>query len=150
MKYLIILFLLFLSSQSEARICTDKDEKYAKEDSRIYGDKRTFTAEESAVAGYKIIQAFKDKDLKTILSMIDGELKYGPKKSYFKGKTFDQAFQKKFVDLITSSKPRCALSDSNHGFDVGNTLIWYDKNKDDKWVIRKINYITKDKDMIKK
>lgn len=141
MRYLIIfLFSLFLSFHSEARICTDKDEKYAKEDSRIYGDKRTFTAEESAVVGYKIIQAFKDKDLKTILSMIDGELVKGPKKSYFQGKTFDQAFRKEFVDIVISSKPRCALSDSNMGFDVGNTLIWYDKNKSNKWVIRRILY----------
>ena len=141
MRYLILfLFSLFLSSHSEARICTDKDEKYAKEDSRIYGDKRTFTAEESAVVGYKIIQAFKDKDLKTLLSMIDGELVKGPNKSYFQGKTFDQAFSKEFVDIIIGSKPRCALSDSNMGFDVGNTLIWYDKNKSNKWVIRRILY----------
>lgn len=141
MRYLILfLFSLFLSSNSEARICTDKDEKYAKEDSRIYGDKRTFTAEESALIGYKIIQAFKDKDLKTILSMIDGELVKGPQKSYFQGKTFDQAFRKEFVDIIVSSKPRCALSDSNMGFDVGNTLIWYDKNKSNKWIIKRIIY----------
>ena len=67
-------------------------------------------------------------------------MRVGPKKSYFTNKTFDQAFEKTFFDLIVNIKPRCGLSDSNMGFDVGNTLIWYDKNKQNKWVIRRINY----------
>lgn len=134
---------LMFGGVASANYCSEKDEKSAKEDSRIYASKRTFTAEESAVAGYKIIQAFKDKNLKAILSMIDGELKYGPKRSYFNEKTFDQAFPKQFVDMIITSKPRCGMSDSNLGFDVGNTLIWYDKNKNNKWVIREIRYKNK-------
>ena len=125
---------------ASAKYCTDKDEKYAKEDSITYKDKRTFTAEESYLFGKEIIESFKQKDLKKLVSMLDVELKTGPSKSYFENKTFDQVFQKTFVDLIINSQPRCGLSDSNMGFDVGNTLIWYDKNKKDKWVIRRINY----------
>ncbi len=68
----------------------------------------------------------------------------------FNGKTFDEAFQKGFTDVIATSKPKCGMSDSNKGFQVGNTLIWYDKNKNNKWVIRQIRYKTKDEDMVKK
>ena len=131
---------LMLGGLASAEYCTEKDEKYAKEDSITYKNKRTFTAEESYLFGKEIIEVFKKKDLKKLVSMFDGELRVGPKKSYFTNKTFDQAFEKTFVDLIVNSKPRCGLSDSNMGFDVGNTLIWYDKNKQNKWVIRRINY----------
>ncbi|MDC1538696.1 hypothetical protein N8444_03085 [Pelagibacteraceae bacterium] len=142
MKPLLTFLTLFLmlGGVASAKNCTDKDEKYAKEDSITYQNKRTFTAEESYLFGIEIIETFKKKDLKKLVSMFDGELTAGPKKSYFDNKTFDQAFQKRFIDLIVNSKPRCALSDSNMGFDVGNTLIWYDKNKQNKWVIRRINY----------
>ena len=129
-----------LGGVANAKYCTDKDEKYAKEDSTTYKDKRTFTAEEAYLFGKEIIESFKQKDLKKLVSMLDVELKTGPSKSYFENKTFDQVFQKTFVDLIINSQPRCGLSDSDMGFDVGNTLIWYDKNKKDKWVIRRINY----------
>ena len=72
--------------------------------------------------------------------MFDGELKEGPPLSYFKNKTFDEAFQQDFQDLIINSKPKCNLGDSNHGFYLSKGLIWFDKSKDNKWVIRKINY----------
>ena len=72
--------------------------------------------------------------------MFDGELKEGPPLSYFKNKTFDEAFQQGFQDMIINSKIWCNIADSNHGFTVGNTLIWFDKTKDNRWVIRKIHY----------
>ena len=72
--------------------------------------------------------------------MFDGELKVGPPLSYFKNKTFDEAFQQGFQDLIISSKIYCNIASSNNGFTVGNTLIWFDKTKDNRWVIRKIHY----------
>ena len=72
--------------------------------------------------------------------MFDGELKKGPPLSYFKNKTFDEAFQQGFQDLIINSKIWCGLVDSNLGFTVGDTLIWFDKTKDNRWVIRRIHY----------
>ena len=125
---------------SFAKNCTEKDEEYAKEFSELYGDKRTYTAEEAYSVGQKIVNIFKAKDLENLISMFDGELKVGPSLSYFKNKTFDEAFQQGFQDMIINSKIYCNIADSNHGFTVGNTLIWFDKTKDNKWVIRKIHY----------
>ena len=84
---------------------------------------------------------FKAKDLKNLVSMFDGELKVGPPLSYFKNKTFDEAFQQDFQDMIINSKIYCNIASSNHGFTVGNTLIWFDKTKDNRWVIRRIHYV---------
>ena len=136
---IVVLGLLFCNI-ALAKNCTEKDEQYAREDSEIYGDKRTFTAEEAYNAGQSILDIFKAKDLEKLVSMFDGELKEGPPLSYFKNKTFDEAFQQGFQDLIINSKPKCTLYDSNHGFQLGNTLIWFDKSKNNKWVIRRIHY----------
>ena len=142
MKKLLVIVVLSLlwCNVSFAKNCTEKDEEYAKEFSELYGDKRTYTAEEAYSAGKKIVDIFKAKDLKKLVSMFDGELKVGPPLSYFKNKTFDEAFQQGFQDLIINSKIYCNIASSNNGFTVGNTLIWFDKTKDNRWVIRKINY----------
>ena len=136
----IVLLSLLLCSVGYTKNCTEKDEQYAREDSEIYGDKRTFTAEEAYNAGQIILDIFKAKDLEKLVSMFDGELKEGPPLSYFKNKTFDEAFQQGFQDLIINSKIYCNIASSNNGFTVGNTLIWFDKTKDNRWVIRKIHY----------
>ena len=136
---IVVLGLLFCNI-ALAKNCTEKDEQYAREDSELYGDKRTFTAEEAYNAGQSILDIFKAKDLKKLVSMFDGELKEGPPLSYFKNKTFDEAFQQDFQDLIINSKPKCNLGDSNYGFYLAKGLIWFDKSKNNKWVIRKINY----------
>ena len=102
-----------------AKNCTEKDEEDAKEFSELYGDKRTYTAEEAYSIGKKIVDIFKAKDLKKLVSMFDGELKVGPPLSYFKNKTFDEAFQQGFQDLIINSKIWCNIADSNHGFTCG-------------------------------
>lgn len=138
--FLILVLCLVWNSTVHSKNCTDKDDKYAKEDSELYGDKRTYKAEEAYTAGQNIINVFLEKDLNKLTSMFDGELKKGPPLSYFKNKTFDEAFNPSFQKLITNSKPRCGLSDSNKGFDLANTLLWYDKTKSNKWVIREINY----------
>ena len=138
--FLILVLCFMLSGTVYSNNCTDKDEKYAKEDSELYGDKRTYKAEEAYMAGQNIIDIFLAKDLNKLISMFDGELKKGPQLSYFKNKTFDEAFNPSFQKLITNSKPRCGLSDSNKGFDLGSTLLWYDKSKSNKWVIREIDY----------
>ena len=146
MKKLLSIILIFFFtwfSSVHSKNCTDKDEKYAKEDSELYGDKRTYKAEEAYNAGQNIINVFQAKDLNKLISMFDGELKKGPPLSYFQNKTFDEAFNPSFQKYITNSKPRCGLSDSNKGFDLGNTLLWYDKSKSNKWVIREINYTPK-------
>ena len=142
MKKLLVIVVLSLlwCNVSFAKNCTEKDEEYAKEFSELYGDKRTYTAEEAYSAGKKIVDIFKAKDLKKLISMFDGELKVGPPLSYFKNKTFDEAFQQGFQDLIINSKIYCNIASSNNGFTVGNTLIWFDKTKDNRWVIRKIHY----------
>jgi hypothetical protein len=143
-KLILIIFIsLMWSGKVYSNNCTEKDEKYAKEDSELYGDKRTYNAEEAYNAGQTIINVFQAKDLNKLISMFDGELKKGPPISYFKNKTFDEAFNPSFQTLITNSKPRCGLSDSNKGFDLGDTLLWYDKSKSNKWVIREINYTPK-------
>ena len=67
--------------------------------------------------------------------MFDGELKKGPPLSYFKNKTFDEAFKQGFQDLIINSKIWCGLVDSNLGFTVGDTLIWFDGL--DSWILAK-------------
>ena len=139
--FIILLLSLICNETVFAKNCTDKDEKYAKEDSEIYGDKRTYKAEEAYIAGQNIIDIFLAKDLNKLISMFDGELKKGPPLSYFKDKTFDEAFDTSFQKYISNSKPRCGLSDSNKGFQLGNTLLWYDKSKSNKWVIREINYV---------
>ena len=139
--FLILVLCLMWSSTVYSNNCTEKDEKYAKEDSELYGDKRTYNAEEAYKAGQNIINIFQAKDLNKLILMFDGELKKGPPLSYFQNKTFDEAFNPSFQKLIIRSKPRCSLSDSNKGFDLGNTLLWYDKSKSNEWVIREINYI---------
>jgi len=139
---ILVLGLLWCNA-SFAKNCTEKDEEYAKEFSELYGDKRTYTAEEAYSVGQKIVNIFKAKDLKKLISMFDGELKEGPPLSYFKNKTFDEAFQQGFQDMIINSKIYCNIASSNHGFTVGNTLIWFDKTKDNRWVIRKIHYEVK-------
>jgi len=136
----IVLLSLLLCNVGYTKNCTEKDEEDAKEFSELYGDKRTYTAEEAYSIGKKIVDIFKAKDLKKLVSMFDGELKAGPPLSYFKNKTFDEAFQQGFQDMIINSKIWCNIADSNHGFTVGNTLIWFDKTKDNRWVIRKIHY----------
>ena len=139
--FLILVLCLVWGGTVYSNNCTEKDEKYAKEDSELYGDKRTYNAQEAYKAGQNIINIFQAKDLNKLISMFDGELKKGPPLSYFQNKTFDEAFNPSFQKLIISSKPRCSLSDSNKGFDLGNTLLWYDKSRSNEWVIREINYI---------
>ena len=136
----ILVLCLMWSNVGYTKNCTEKDEEDAKEFSELYGDKRTYTAEEAYSAGKKIVDIFKAKDLKKLVSMFDGELKVGPPLSYFKNKTFDEAFQQGFQDLIINSKIYCNIASINNGFTVGNTLIWFDKTKDNRWVIRKIHY----------
>ena len=138
--FLYVFLVLMFCNVSFAKNCTEKDEEYAKEDSELYGDKRTYTAEEAYSVGQKIVDIFKAKDLEKLVSMFDGELKKGPPLSYFKNKTFDEAFQQGFQDFIINSKIWCGLVDSNLGFTVGDTLIWFDKTKDNRWVIRRIHY----------
>ena len=92
---IVVIFLLYCNV-GYTKNCTEKDEEYAKEFSELYGDKRTYTAEEAYSAGKKIVDIFKAKDLKKLVSMFDGELKAGPSLSYFKNKTFDEAFQQGF------------------------------------------------------
>ena len=47
--FLILVLCFMLSGTVYSNNCTDKDEKYAKEDSELYGDKRTYKAEEAYI-----------------------------------------------------------------------------------------------------
>ena len=131
---------LLFSNIALAKNCTEKEEQYAIEDSKIYGDKRTYKAEEAYNVGQEIVNIFKAKDIEKLISMFDGELKEGPLLSYFKNKTFDEVFKQDFQDLIVNSKINCNIASSNLGFTLGNTLLWFDKSKDNRWVIRRIHY----------
>lgn len=82
--------------------------------------------------GKKIQVLVKNKDLKALFTLVDGELKSGPRKKDVENKKFDEVFDQNFVDSI--EQEGCWQQNENN-FSVGFGSIWFN----DKFQIISIN-----------
>lgn len=82
--------------------------------------------------GLKIQSAVEAEDIKALFDLVDGELTYGPRKSFAMGSTFDQLFESGFKEEILSEKPYCRTS-NYRGFSLGS--IFYHINTDGNYKI---------------
>tara|TARA_B100000212_G_C27377713_1_gene535452 strand:- start:1946 stop:3013 length:1068 start_codon:yes stop_codon:yes gene_type:complete len=140
---LLIVFILSsipLSIKTETKIPIRQtcDEKKYNQNYKYY------EMQEAYDFGRKIQTLLAKKDLKGIykIVLID-ELKNGPRKAYFRSKSFDQIFPKEWVSKITSSKIPCN-SLGWRGFQLADGLIWYDLTPSGKWSIQSINGVNQE------
>lgn len=89
-------------------------------------------------AGEEIQKAIKDKNINKVMSLIDGELINGPRKSFMRAIRFDEIFPRAWQENVSSEKPPCSPLGSR-GFMLGQGLIWYNVTKDGKPSIFSIN-----------
>ena len=98
--------------------------------------------EEAKVFVQKIQEIFKAQDLDGLLDLIDGELKYGPRKKTMGAKKFNEIFDQEIINEVLNQD----LSDIFHnyeGYAIASSAIWFDKPFDN-WRIFTINTKVKD------
>jgi uncharacterized protein YecT (DUF1311 family) len=110
-------------------------------DKIVNGQTSSYTPNESYAFSQKILKAIKSKDSKTLVAMIDGELKYGPRKKDILEKPFSEVFPDDWRKELLSWGPECHHFASK-GFMLANGNIWYDKT-DNGWFIKSINLPSK-------
>lgn len=71
----------------------------------------------------KVVEAVRSKNMNYFVELIDGELDYGPSKSYLNSRKFDDVFPDAFVDTIVKSGPTCSWLNYKGTF-LGNGEIW--------------------------
>ncbi len=94
---------------------------------------------EGYLFGLKIKKAVKNRDLEALFSMVNGELSYGPRRKFIKGKKFSDIFSEEWRKEVLNSPISC--TPGWKGFSLGG-LIWYigsGDNLDKNPVIYKIN-----------
>jgi len=98
--------------------------------------------------GLKIQRAVKEKDLQALFALVDGELRYGPRKAFVKGKKFDDIFSPDWRRAVLQSQASC-ITTRNSDFDLGNGNIWFRRDFfDGKWKILTINGATESNEKI--
>ena len=86
--------------------------------------------------GIKIQSYVEKADLLSLFSLVEGELKNGPRKSFIQGKSFSEVFSRKWRERVLSEKPPCTPY-GWRGFNLGLGVIWY--HYSDRWTIFSIN-----------
>ena len=120
---------LAISKEKSFLNCTEKDREY----SEFW--KNYYNPEEAYNFGQTIKKLVKEKDLKSIFSLVKGELTSGPRKDYIKDKKFSDIFSDKWRNNLLESKPPCSPV-GWRGFMLNNGSIWFNKDKENnKWYI---------------
>ena len=114
-----------------SKFCSDADFKKAK----LSGDR--YSPEEAYHFGRKIQELIRTKNLVGIFSLVKGELSSGPRKGYVVDKSFNQIFDKSWVDRVLSTEPECSPI-GWRGFMLGNGLVWFNKSNNG-WKITSLN-----------
>ena len=138
MKYIYILIFtimfclnssLTLSKEKSALNCVEKDRKYAE------FWKNYYDPEEAYNFGETIKKLVKEKNLKGIFNLVEGELTSGPRKDFVNNKKFSDIFSDKWRNSLLESKSPCSPV-GWRGFMLDNGSIWFNKDKDkNKWYI---------------
>ena len=84
-----------------------------------------------------VVNAVQDRDMKKLISLIDGELTYGPRKHYLQSKQFDEIFPPSFRDEIIAYGPTCYVH-SWRGITLGNGKLWIQSITPDTFTISSI------------
>ena len=130
MKKLILIASLLLSSNS---FSMEKNEHKTpcSEDENI----------KAYLFGQRIIDTVRNKDLDGLFSLaIDGELMWGPRRSFVKDKEFEQIFDQDWIDKVLSHPPD---SVGWRGWMLAHGHVWY-KNVDGEFKIVSINGAVKE------
>ena len=136
MKYLYIFtftFLFYINSSpifgndKSNLICSEKDRKYAE------FWKNYYDPEEAYNFGESIKKLVKEKNLKNLFDLVEGELTSGPRKEFVNGKKFSEIFSDKWRNSLLESKSPCSPV-GWRGFMLDHGSIWFNKDKN-KWHI---------------
>ena len=129
-----LLFLLFFwVSPVAANECNKEDQDYA--DSW----KNYYVPEDAYAFGVKVQSLILNKDLSGVYSLVEDELKNGPKKKFVTNKSFSEVFDEEWVKKVLEDDVPCSPV-GWRGFMLGNGLIWYNK-LDKGWKILSINSV---------
>ena len=117
--------LIFGKDKSDL-ICTEKDREYAG---------NYYDPEEAHNFGETIKRLVKEKNLKSLFELVDGELISGPRKEFVNGKRFSDIFSNKWRNSLLESKSPCSPV-GWRGFMLDHGSVWFNKDEDkDKWYI---------------
>ena len=127
--------------------CSNCSTAYGKEKSilhclktdREYAHYYDYDPEEAYIFGETIKKLVKEKNLKSIFDLVEGELTYGPRKNFVRNKNFSDIFSNKWRNSVLKSKSPCSPM-GWRGFMLDQGSIWFDKDQDkNKWYIVSIN-----------
>ena len=125
MKLLILLTSLLLSSNSFS-IEINENKTPCSKDENI----------EAYLFGQRIVDTVRNKDLDGLFSLaIDGELMWGPRRSFVKDKEFEQIFDQDWIDKVLTHPPD---SVGWRGWMIAHGHVWY-KNVNGEFKIVSIN-----------
>jgi hypothetical protein len=77
----------------------------------------------------------RDRDLDGLFALVPGELENGPRKAFVESKSFEQLFDRAWVEEVLEDTPSCGTIGGNYL--VGP--VWYYGNNDEDWHIFSIN-----------
>ena len=80
--------------------------------------------EEGYQFGLAIQKVVRDRDLEQLFSLVDGELRRGPRRASIRGKSFSDVFDEKWRETVLSTEPDCGPV-GYRGFMLGSGMIWY-------------------------
>ena len=120
-----------LGKEKSVSNCSNKDREYAKFWDNYYDPENAYEF------GREIKKLVKEKNLKGLFTLIDGELISGPRKRFIKGKTFSDIFSNQWRnDLLASDSP-CSPA-GWRGFMLASGSVWFNR-EDGNWRIFSIN-----------
>ena len=102
-------------------VCTEQDEKTA----AFWGN--AYTTEEAYKFGNKIQTLVREKDMKGLLKLVDGNPGPGLRRKYALSKTFDEIFPADWQESVLSYETPCSQNYGWRGFAIGGGRIWYEK-----------------------
>ncbi len=115
--------------------CLKTDREYAQSWKNSYD----YDPEEAYIFGETIKKLVKEKNLKSIFDLVEGELTSGPRKNFVRNKNFSDIFSNKWRNSVLKSKSPCSPM-GWRGFMLDQGSIWYNKDQDkNKWYIVSIN-----------
>jgi hypothetical protein len=105
------------NSADNKPICSREDNEYSLKMDGV-------EANEAFIFGLKVQQIVREKDLKALFSLVDGELILGPRRSFIKGKEFNDLFSEEWQKKVLETPPECRPV-GWRGFMIGHGKIWY-------------------------
>ena len=136
-KCLYVLIILFLF-QTEISLAENKTlQEMCDPDEVVYSKKMGYSSKEAVSFGKQILSAFKKKNIENLYSLFEGELLYGPRRSFALQQGFEKIFSEEWLKDVVAESPPCAPV-GWRGFMIANGSVWFDKHINGKWQIRSI------------